>query len=371
MPKDKLKDIYNYKPSNPDDPKIPKFDKNNYFQYDKSFDESQYHFESSIGKIEKNDESNKKEELLVEGFEQDKSQATSIISKIKKMNEMTDTLETIERSAEELITNEFVIPDPTSELNIFNAFANRKYRALEEFSRTKDIIKNSRGEVRANLTEKEIKKILDTFKFKVVKTTQKEVVIKNNKYGFEIYKNSYDNRYWVAASCFEEIWDPKKNNYVNLWVGNSFTGYGFNDFEETLNQTMTMMTKGKTGQIMWRDYVTGWSKQKNRFYAGSVPEKFTFLEYKKIVKWYRENKIWILVKQAKVKDIEDLMEENKEKRKRGESISAMSMIQAKLLEPPRRAQLIFGYPVENPNYKGKDYVNPENKLYEIGFAFTE
>ncbi|QHX36876.1 hypothetical protein [Spiroplasma sp. BIUS-1] len=364
-----LKSIYDYKPSNPHDPKMPSLERTNESDNDNFFDDSEFYFESSINPNAVKKEENK--EILMEGLEDNKKNASSIIAKIKSVNATTNTLEQITKTQEELVTNEFVMPDPTSELNIFNAFANRKYRALEEVSKTKEMIKNVRGEVRQKLTEKEIKKIIETFRSKVVKITQKEVVIKNSKYGFEIYRNSTDNRYWVAASCFEEIWDPKKNNYVNLWSGNSFTGYGYHSLEETINQTINMMTKGKTGNIIWKDFVTGWSKQKNRFYAGDEPTQFTYTEYKKIVKWYRENKIWILVKQANVKDIEDLMEENKRKRQTGESISPMATIQAKLLEPPRRASLVFGYPVKDPNYKGKDFANPENKLYEIGFALTE
>ncbi|AUM62864.1 hypothetical protein [Spiroplasma monobiae] len=366
-----LKSIYEYKPSNPRDPKMPSLERTSDYNNGSSFDDSDFYFESSIGVNDSSKNSQKEDNssVLIDGLEDSKKNASNVIAKIKGINETTKTLE--EKTNEELFTSEIVMPDPTSELNIFNAFANRKYRALEEMSRTKEIIKNTRGEVRLKLTEKEVKKILETFRSKVVKVTQKEVVIKNNKYGFEIYRNSSDKRYWVAASCFEEIWDPKKNSYVNLWSGNSFTGYGYHDFDQVINQTITMMTKGKTGSIIWRDFVTGWSKQKNRFYASDTPTQFTYSEYKKIVKWYRENKIWILVKQAKVKDIEDLMEENKMKRKTGEPISAMSTIQAKLLEPPRRASLVFGYPVKDPNYKGKDYANPENKLYEIGFAFTE
>ncbi|WP_338984661.1 hypothetical protein [Spiroplasma endosymbiont of Diplazon laetatorius] len=376
-----LKSIYEYRPSNPNDPKMPSLERTSDSEFGSSLDDSEFYFESSINPNAAQEVKEKpkkqtklkeeKSEVLLEGLEDNKQNATSVIAKIRGLSELSNTLNTVEKSGDELVTNEFVMPDPTSELNIFNAFANKKYRAMEEFSRTKEIIKNSRGEVRLKLTEKEIKKILETFRSKVVKLTQKEVVLKNSKYGFEIYRNSSDKRYWVAASCFEEVWDPKKNNYVNLWSGNSFTGYGYHDFDETIAQTINMMTKGKTGNVIWRDFVTGWNKQKNRFYAGDEATQFTYTEYKKIVKWYRENKIWILVKQAKVKDIEDLMEENKMKRKSGEPLSAMSTIQAKLLEPPRRASLIFGYPVKDPNYKGKDFANPENKLYEIGFALTE
>ncbi|AUB31896.1 hypothetical protein [Spiroplasma floricola] len=362
-----LKNIYNYKPSNPDDPKIPSFDQELSNQYISSFDDSKFYFESSINKnIVENSKNDS--EVLIEGLEDNKQNANSIIARIKEFNESKNSPKTQD---DELVTNELIMPDPTSELNILNIIRNNKYRSMENIAKTRETIKKTRKEVRIKLTEKEIKKILSTFKIKVIKVTQKEVVLKNSKYGFEIFKNSSDNRYWVVASCFEEIWNPIKSTYSNLWNGNAFIGYGYNDFDEMIEKTKNLMIKGKTGNIIWRDFVIGWNKEKNRFYAADKPTQFTFAEYKKIVKWYKENKIRILVKQTKVKDIEDLMEENRLKRQKGEKLSGMSTIQAKLLDPPRRASLVFGYPVNNPKYKGKDFANPENKLYEIGFALTE
>ncbi|WP_339020515.1 hypothetical protein [Spiroplasma endosymbiont of Atherix ibis] len=361
-----LKSIYNYKPLNPGDPKIPSFYQEISNETISSLYESNFHFESSINKfsVEKNKNDS---EVLIEGLEDKKENASSIIARIKELNELKDSTKT----EDEIVTSEVIMPDPTSELNLFNIIRSNKYRSMENINKTKQTIQKTRKEVRMKLTEKEVKKILNTFKIKVIKITQKEVVIKNSKYGFEIFKKISDNRYWVVASCFEEIWNPKKINYFNLWNGNAFIGYGFHEFDEMIEKTKNLMTKGKIGNIIWRDFVIGWNKEKNRFYAADKPTQFTFEEYKKIVKWYKENKIWILVKQTKVKDIEDLMEENRLKRKNGEKLSAMSTIQAKLLDPPRKASLVFGYPVNNPKYKGKEFANPENKLYEIGFAFTE
>ncbi|ALD66697.1 hypothetical protein [Spiroplasma cantharicola] len=366
-----FKNIYNYQPLDPHDPKMPSLTKTP-SSYEKTqtldLNEHKSTKEPTQELVFESDKPKKKSsEVIIEGLEDSKKSASSIISKLKKQNEITQTTEL----EPELVTNDFVFPDPKSELNILNSFAHKRMTSYKELNETKARIKMSRGEVRIKLTQEEIQLVLNKFKAKVVKVTQKEVVLKNNKYGFEIYRNGSDKRYWVVATCFEEIWDPKSTNYMNLWTGNSFTGYGFHNFNETLEQTETMMTKGKTGWIMWKDHVIDWNKDTNRFYSGSEPKQFSYNEYKKIVKWYKENKIWILVKQEKVKDIEDLMEENKEKRRRGEKIPALSTIQEKLLQPPRKASLVYGYPVANPNYKGKDYVKPENKLYQIGFAYSE
>ncbi|WP_339030365.1 hypothetical protein [Spiroplasma endosymbiont of Cantharis nigra] len=369
-----LKNIYNYQPLDPHDPKMPSLTKtesvnDNYetINIEEKDIVSKDRTQELIFESERPKKVKVESEAIIEGLEDNKKSASNIISKLKRQNEITKTTEL----DEELVTHDFVFPDPKSDLNILNSFAHKRMTSYNQLNETKARIKMSRGEVRLKLTENEIQLILNKFKAKVIKVTSKEVVLKNSKYGFEIYRNSSDKRYWVAATNFEEIWDPKSNNYMNVWTGNAFTGYGFHDFNETLKQTDTMMTKGKTGWIMWRDHVIDWNKDTNRFYSGSEPKKFTYDEYKKIVKWYKENKIWILVKQEKVKDIEDLMEENKDKRRKGEAIAPIATIQAKLLQPPRRASLVYGYPVDNPSYKGKDYVKPENKLYQIGFAFSE
>gem|GEM_PF-4090597 len=64
------------------------------------------------------------------------------------------------------------------------------------------------------------------------------------------------------------------------------------------------------------------------------------------------------------------MEEIKQKKLKGELISPLLTLQTKLIDPPRKAINIYAYPVNKLEYKGDEYVKPENKLYQIAFSFT-
>ncbi|AKU79470.1 hypothetical protein [Spiroplasma turonicum] len=347
------KDFSQYKPKNPNDPKMPTLGDE---KVEKPVTND---FVNNNSSNYSNTNTSTSEPFF------NNSKALGILNSLKKNLEQKD-------EKDEKNESRLVLPDPESELNIVNQLRNRgsiKNRALQQ--NTKDKIKTLREDHRLHLKEQEIELIKSTFKEKVIKVNRNSIVLKNSKFGFEIYKNNVDKRYWVVAICFEELFNPQKITYTNLWTGGAFIGYGYDDLDLTLNKTLNLFKTGRTGNIYWKDFVVDWSKETNRFITDEEPKKFTYTEYKKIIDWYSKNKIRICVKNKNKKDYEDLMFEVKQKRANGEFVSPMVALQAKMIDKPRKASYIFGYPVLNPNYKGKDFVKPENKLYEIGFAFTE
>ncbi len=343
--------LYDYQPSNLNDHKMPKLEKDIVVS-------------NNINKESKNEHNS--DEVVSNKL--DNSKAKELIANIKKQAELSH-----EESDNNPEQSKLVMPDPNSNDRLikYGSYKVAYEAKVPDYRNSQKIVKDSKKEARENLQKKDIDVIVNTFKHKVIKINKTEVVIKNNKYGFEFYKNSFDRRWWVTAIVFDEIWNPKKEAYLSLWSGNAFVGYGENTLDEVISRAHTLTTSGRTGNIVWRDFVISWNEQNNRFLAGDKPTQFTFKEYQKIIKWWDANKIRIHVKQEKIKDYEDLMNETKLKKAKGEFVSPMVAIQAKLLDPPRKAKYIFGYPVKKKDYKGKDYANPENKLYEIGFAFNE
>ncbi|QBQ07969.1 hypothetical protein SGLAD_v1c07700 [Spiroplasma gladiatoris] len=362
------KKLTDYKPNNPNDPKMPslkedvKETKENIKEElvnERYLEENDFTVKNEVVKNEK------QETLSNSQNEESKSDAKSIIARLKQQNEERE-----KRTEKEKTGSKVVMPDPNSEDRLYGRYK-PDLAAINRFLRDpRTKLRDASRHARDNFTQEEIDLIVNTFTYKIVKISKKEIVIKYSKYGFELFKNHADGRYWVSTVSFEEVWNPKKFSYITFWNGNTFIGYGNKTIEECITKTKQLMASGRTGDVVWKDFVTGWSQQNNRFIAGDVPTKFTWNEYKKIIKWWDENKIWILVKQEKVKDYEDLMNETRQKKASGQKVSPLVSIQAKLLDPPRRAQGVHGYPVENPDYKGNDYSKPENKLYEIGFTFV-
>ncbi|QEH62127.1 hypothetical protein SCHIN_v1c09340 [Spiroplasma chinense] len=364
MSKGKKTELFDYQPSNPRDPKMPTLTVD--------FDEQQVEKETESWNPESNFESSTKKEVeskkpeVIGSNNKAKQGAKSIIDRLKAIKDEAEG-----KPKEKEGPSELVMPDPNSENRLYAGYRPSASSASPVKRDAQTLIKNSHKQAREKLKPQEIEKIVKFFKHKVVKINRTEVVLKNNKYGFEIYNNNVDGRWWVAATCHEELWNPRKQNYISFWSGNTFIGYGQATLKETLEKAEELMNYGRTGNIIWKDFAVDWNEKGNRFIASNTARKFTWKEYQKIVKWYDENKIWILVKQQGVVDYEDLMNETKAKKARGEKINPMTSVQAKLLDPPRKAQFLFGYPVKDPKYKGEDYANPENKLYEIGFAYAE
>ncbi|AKX33891.1 hypothetical protein SLITO_v1c02320 [Spiroplasma litorale] len=374
------KEIYKYKPKDPSDPKMPSLNKDD-FNYDNNLQtieltgsmsyettkigSDELKNDSKINVVEKDIDLNDKDNAdLFKNISSAKSLINSLKQKANKaLEEKTDSDDN---------KSKVVMPDPNSELNIVNHLRNRgsvSNKLLHQDTRTK--MRTLREDHRLNLTENEIKIIKSEFKEKVIKSSKTGVVLKESKFGFEIYKNNIDKRFWVVTVCFDELFDPSKVRFTNLWVGGAFIGYGYDYIEDAISKAKNLATSGRTGNIYWRDFVVDWIKDKNRFVTSDEPKKFTYEEYKKIVDWYSKNKVRICVKNQNKKDYEDLMDEAKQKRAKGERVSPLIALQAKMIDKPRKAVNIYGYPTKNPKYKGKEYEKPENKLYEIGFSYTE
>ncbi|WP_100254285.1 hypothetical protein [Spiroplasma clarkii] len=325
----------------------------------------------------------KAQELISDSVDKEaKSSAQSLIARLKAQvsekteqpstNNVANPFVSVDPDAENYEKKDNVVmPDPNSEICLFNR--NQAYKSQSDVNEYRDVkskMLRLQKDVRITLTPAEIQQIVDYFSYQVVKITKKEVVIKDKKYGYEFYKNNNDQKWWVVALKFEELFNPKEVRYITLWSGNTFTGYGLPTLAACLKKADDLMSYGRTGTVVWRDCVMDWNEAGFRFIAGDDPKSFTFKEYMKIVKWYESNKIRIHVKDVKVKDYEDLMTEIKAQKAAGKPVNPLASLQAKLLETPRRAINIAGYPVSDPKFSGKDATKPENKLYQIAFSLT-
>ncbi|WP_338969419.1 hypothetical protein [Spiroplasma endosymbiont of Labia minor] len=217
-----------------------------------------------------------------------------------------------------------------------------------------------------------IKKIEKEFKFLIVKKTNKEIILKFEKYGFEFMHNIIDGRYWVNALKFIEPYDtkPNKMNYQHVWIGQSFIAYGFPTAQQTIEKMYSMMTSGQTGPSLFRDFLIGYDFKANRIISGKKAYLMEHDEYIKFQKWFTKNKIHIMVKTDGVYDQEDFQQEYRDLKAIGKSMTALQIMKGKMLPLPRKASLIVTIPVKNPKYKGKDWEDPTSKLYKIGFLFT-
>lgn len=364
-----------YKPKNPNDPKNP-------FANDEFFDVPSRDVEVVTKRAKpskersqfdlKANESNQTLEL-----ETLKSRVSSILRKNTANSNMVidennpASLEFLDK--EERKFGEFVMPDPDS-VNNLKAMRTTEYKLEYNKKHQEEVRLKIRGlqdVIRTKLEQDDIDTIVQAFQHNVIKVGKTEVILKAAKYGFEIYYNNADERWWIVTLQFEEPFNPVKLNYITYWVGNSFIGYGHKTLAKCLEKTREMLTKGRTGSISWRDFVNKFDVKANRIYSSDVPMTLNFTQYKKFVTWFKQNKIWIMVKKEGMKDSEDLMLEIRDKRKKGEKINPLAGVQAKLLEPPRKPNFITAYPVANPGYDGDDYTDPKNKLYQIGFTFYE
>lgn len=269
-------------------------------------------------------------------------------------------------------TGKKILPNPYSLEKLDSNRINQmnRQRNIDSQNDIKIRIRSMHDIVRNNLTEEHVKLICDTFKEKVIKVTKKEVILKYSKYGFEFFYNNSDNRFWISTITFDEPFNPKKLQYLTLWIGNTFLGYGFKDLKMTIEKAKEMMIRGRTGNILWKDYLIEYSSEKNRIVSGNQPLQMTYEEYIKFQKWFMTNKIWIFVKRSGNIDAEDLMIQTREQKRSGQKVNPLAGLQSKMLDGPRKAHYIYGYPVKKPNYKGDDYVNSKNKLYEVGFTYS-
>lgn len=371
--KNKINDLYKYQPSNPLDPKMPslKTDLSEYITNTNDKESDSFKF---------NDVLNNEGETLSNNFKKS-NQNTKQPILIKDLSIQTSDQNITNNGADNNVINldsenfklaaNTVMPDPNSQNSLLKKTTSKRiYGEILSYKNVKQKMIDLRKDVRKVLLKDEIEQIVKKFKHRIIKISTKSVIIKEKKYGYEFYKNNTDGRYWVAALKFEEPFNPKDKQYLTFWRGNSFIGYGLKTLTECLNKAEELFTTGVTGNVFSRDYVINWLEEKKRFITAGEPKSFTWKEYQKIINWYKLNKIWIHVKEQKVKDYEDIMEEIKQKKLKGELISPLLTLQTKLIDPPRKAINIYAYPVNKPEYKGDEYVKPENKLYQIAFSFT-
>ncbi|WP_338971402.1 hypothetical protein [Spiroplasma endosymbiont of Panorpa germanica] len=324
------------------------------------------------------------EETIIDASKRPTLTLDSTIQYTQEINlDLVDTYELQNSSPDSEIKNQdqsidlsnTVMPDPNSEVNVYKkGWALESLRvAKSEFSNKKNkILMVNQPKPNLKLSNKQLQIINNTFKEKILSISEKCVILKDRKFGYEIFINGVDNRYWVNALEFHEPINFKNPKYNHVWQGNSFIGYGFKTFEECLEKTNELMVRGKTGVNLFKDYVVDINFERNRFISSTRDFKlFNYVEYCKIEKWYLKNKINIMIKTAGQKDLEDLNDEIKSQFSQKLKTTAVQAIQSKMLLPPRRCKFMISIPCQNPKYRGKDFANPENKLYKIGFLFND
>jgi hypothetical protein len=197
-----------YKPKNPNDPKNP-------FANDEFFDVPSRDVEVVTKRAKpskersqfdlKANESNQTLEL-----ETLKSRVSSILRKNTANSNMVidennpASLEFLDK--EERKFGEFVMPDPDSANNL-KAMRTTEYKLEYNKKHQEEVRLKIRGlqdVIRTKLEQDDIDTIVQTFQHNVIKVGKTEVILKAAKYGFEIYYNNADERWWIVTLQFEE-----------------------------------------------------------------------------------------------------------------------------------------------------------------------
>ncbi|WP_342268674.1 hypothetical protein [Spiroplasma endosymbiont of Aspidapion aeneum] len=280
--------------------------------------------------------------------------------------------------------NGYIIPDPssTSKITTYREFYNRSVNSSPQSFLNRSLshgrpgaasLGSAKSESRRTLTKKEIEFLISKFGTKVIKITKYEVILKHLKYGYEIYFNINDNRWWVVALVFNEPYDCstlKAIKFTTLWSGSSFIGYGMNSLEEVYEKTELLFKTGRTGNIVIREYLYDYNIKTKRIYVYDEPKVLTYEEYKTFSSWFRKNRIDIFLKTYGKQDAEDLEQINYENKKKGIQ-DARAVLGMKFAIMPRKSNYIFAYPVPNPKKSKSDLWKPENKFYQIAFGVTD
>jgi hypothetical protein len=191
-----------YKPKNPNDPKNP-------FANDEFFDVPSRDVEVVTKRAKpskersqfdlKANESNQTLEL-----ETLKSRVSSILRKNTANSNMVidennpASLEFLDK--EERKFGEFVMPDPDSANNL-KAMRTTEYKLEYNKKHQEEVRLKIRGlqdVIRTKLDQDDIDTIVQTFQHNVIKVGKTEVILKAAKYGFEIYYNNADERWWIV-----------------------------------------------------------------------------------------------------------------------------------------------------------------------------
>jgi hypothetical protein len=191
-----------YKPKNPNDPKNP-------FANDEFFDVPSRDVEVVTKRAKpskersqfdlKANESNQTLEL-----ETLKSRVSSILRKNTANSNMVidennpASLEFLDK--EERKFGEFVMPDPDSANNL-KAMRTTEYKLEYNKKHQEEVRLKIRGlqdVIRTKLEQDDIDTIVQAFQHNVIKVGKTEVILKAAKYGFEIYYNNADERWWIV-----------------------------------------------------------------------------------------------------------------------------------------------------------------------------
>jgi hypothetical protein len=192
-----------YKPKNPNDPKNP-------FANDEFFDVPSRDVEVVTKRAKpskersqfdlKANESNQTLEL-----ETLKSRVSSILRKNTANSNMVidennpASLEFLDK--EERKFGEFVMPDPDSANNL-KAMRTTEYKLEYNKKHQEEVRLKIRGlqdVIRTKLDQDDIDTIVQAFQHNVIKVGKTEVILKAAKYGFEIYYNNADERWWIVV----------------------------------------------------------------------------------------------------------------------------------------------------------------------------
>ncbi|WP_425380392.1 hypothetical protein [Spiroplasma endosymbiont of Stenodema calcarata] len=229
---------------------------------------------------------------------------------------------------------------------------------------TEHILKLKQAKLKAPLSVNEIETIVKSFKHLVCKISKDAVIIKHEKFGYELFRSKADNKYWSYAVTFTEPMDPLKPIYKHHWIGNAFIGYGYDSLTETIERTFKMMTQGPTSQTNFRDYLDSWDEGKNRIFLTWEEKEWDFEKYLQFQRWYKKNRIKIMAKQVGVKDAEDYNKESNEESKR----TGLSVLLGKMIEPPKRPRAM-AVAIRETEKTGKQWDDPKIKNYLVGFMY--
>ena len=227
---------------------------------------------------------------------------------------------------------------------------------------TQRIINMKKAKLKAHLVQDEKQQFIDAFKDLVILIKKDCVVIKHEKFGYELFKSKSDDKYWSYAITFTEPMDPIKPIYKHHWVGNAFVGYGFETIDQTIARTFKMMEQGPTANTQIRDYLVGWDEKKDRIILGWEEKEWSYHDYVHFQKWFKKNKVRIMAKQEGVKDTEDY---NKESNK-----TALTVLLGKMQDPPKRPRSMVTI-MRKTKETQKDWANPMTKRYIVGFLYVD
>lgn len=215
--------------------------------------------------------------------------------------------------------------------------------------------------VKDKLSEQDQKIIENHFKHLVLVKAKDNIIIKDTRYGFELFKSKLDHKYWVYAIKFQEPLNYQKPKYQHVWISDAFIGYGEEQLKALILKVENMMQSGPTGNTHFRDYLVGYDPFKQRIFLDYEPKEWNFKEYDKFQKWFDKNRIKIMAKSKGQLENDDF----KNKPKIG-----INVLLSKLQDPLKRPKGIVTYFTKGKK-TDNDWYHPESKKYIVGFLYVE